>query len=56
MEETQLDLVANDIMNICKVKVKTPEILYELREYIIVLEKDIILARKLGYGLSLFKE
>jgi len=53
MEEKQLDLVASDIMNICKVAAKNPEILYELREYILGLEKDILVGHELGYGVSL---
>ena len=42
MDEKQLDLVADNILDVCKVKVKSPTMLYDLRKYIMELEKDIL--------------
>jgi len=45
MDKKQLDLVADNIMDICKVKVKSPVMSDDLRKYIIELEKDILEGR-----------
>ncbi len=42
MDEKQLDLVVDNIMDICKVKVKSPTMSQDLRKYIIELETDIL--------------
>ena len=42
MNEKQIDLVADNIMGICKVKVKSPAMSQDLRKYIVELEKDIL--------------
>ena len=41
MDEKQVDLVVDNILDICKVKVKTPTMLDDLRKYVIGLDKDI---------------
>ena len=45
MNEKQLDLVVDNILDICKVKVKTPIMLDDLRKYVSGLEKDILEGR-----------
>jgi len=45
MDEKQRDLVVDNIMDICKVKVKSPTMLDDLRKYVIELEKDILEGR-----------
>ena len=42
MDEKQLNLVADNIIGICKVKVKSPIMSQDLRKYIVELEKDIL--------------
>lgn len=41
MDEEQLNLVVENILGICKVKVKTPMMMDDLRKYITELNKDI---------------
>jgi len=42
MDEKQVALVADNIMDICKVKVRSPTMSQDLRKYIIELENDIL--------------
>lgn len=41
MDEKQLDLIVDNILDICKVKVKTPVMLVDLKKYISEFQKDI---------------
>jgi len=45
MDEKQLDVVVNNILDVCNVRVKTPTMLDDLRKYIIEFEKDILEGR-----------
>ena len=45
MNEEQLNLVVNNILDVCRVKVKTPSMLDDLRKYVTELEKDILEGR-----------
>ena len=45
MDDEQLNLVVENILGICKVKVKTPTMLDDLRKYVAELEKDILEGR-----------
>jgi len=45
MDEKQLDLIVDNILDVCKVKVKTPVMLDDLRKYITELEKNILEGR-----------
>lgn len=42
MDEKQLDLVVDNIMDVCKVKIKSPPMFDDLRKYVVELEKDIL--------------
>ena len=42
MDEKHLNLVVDNVLDICKVKVKTPVMLDDLRKYIAELEKEIL--------------
>lgn len=42
MDEEQLNLVVENILSICGVKVKTPTMLDDLRKYVAGLENDIL--------------
>lgn len=41
MDEKQVALVADNILDICNVKIRSPVMLSDLKKYIIELEKDI---------------
>lgn len=45
MDEEQINLVVNNILDVCNVKVKTPTMLDDLRKYVAELEKDILEGR-----------
>jgi len=47
MDKKQLDLVVDNIMDVCKVKVKSPIMFDDLRKYIVELEKDILAGKYL---------
>lgn len=42
MNDEHLNLVVDNILDICKVKVKTPVMLDDLRKYVVELEGDIL--------------
>lgn len=42
MDTENLNLVVDNILDICKVKVKTPVMLDDLRKYLVELEGDIL--------------
>jgi len=42
VDKENLNLVVGNILDICKVKVKTPVMLDDLRKYIAELERDIL--------------